>query len=276
LLKQQYEDEVYQNVFGVRNLSQHLLLEHDALSNTYIHAYLLNAEEELPESVLIKLLKQKAKTPEDLDVLLTYADHKGFDQFSFAVKLVSGRTLNVNDIGNIQLADQYSFLNAYIPKHPLWREMVLAHPDTLYSDDIAQKFIDKLPEDKTQWLEALNQLPLNIRNSLANRLAEEHFAYVYQLISDEQLYVNFILECIYKNDYSYFDEFYAYAQKHEFHHVKCILNIIYFKAINRELPLYQLDKIIKDYTNDLFISHSKNDVLKKIEYTIFADCKYQP
>src|SRR5690606_4450998 len=89
-------------------------------------------------------------------------------------------------------------------------------------------------------------------------------------------YVNFILECIYKNDYSYFDEFYAYAQKHEFHHVKCILNIIYFKAINRELPLYQLDKIINDYTNDLFISHSQNDVLEKIEYTIFADCKYQP
>lgn len=276
LLKQQYEDEVYQNVFGVRNLSHALLLEHHALSNTYINAYLLNAEEELPEQLLIRLLKQSLNQTADLDALLQYADHKGFHQLSFAVKLVSGRAFDVNDISKIQLEDQYSFLNAYIPKHPLWREMVLAHPDTLYSDDIAQKFIDELPEDKTQWLEALNQLPLNIRNSLANRLAEEHFAYVYQLISDEQLYVNFILECIYKNDYSYFDEFYAYAQKHEFHHVKCILNIIYFKAINRELPLYQLDKIIKDYTNDLFISHSKNDVLKKIEYTIFADCKYQP
>ncbi|MDA3433854.1 MULTISPECIES: hypothetical protein [Acinetobacter calcoaceticus/baumannii complex] len=215
LLKQQYEHAIYQNIFAVQNLVNTLLLEHHALSNHYINRYLLNAEE-LPEQVLIRLLKQSIQQPAELDALLQYADHKDIHQLGFAVKLVAGLTLDVNDISNIQLTDQYNFLNAYIPKHPLWREMVLAHPDTLYSDDIAQKFIDELPEDKTQWLEALNQLPLNIRNSLANRLAEEHFAYVYQLISDERLYVNFILECIYKNDYSYFDEFYAYAQKHEF------------------------------------------------------------
>ena len=275
LLKQQYEDEVYQNVFGVRNLSQRLLLEHDALSNTYIHAYLLNAEEELPESVLIKLLKQKAKTPEDLDVLLTYADHKGFDQFSFAVKLVSGRALNVNDIGNIQLADQYSFLNAYIPKHPLWREMVLAHPDTLYSDDIAQKFIDELPEDKTQWLEALNQLPLNIRNSLANRLAEEHFAYVYQLISDEHRYIDHIMQCIEQQDSTHFAEYYHYAIAHHFHHVVCILKIFEYKLLQRPLPLYELNKIITTYSEALCTQHSQNNHLQKIQYTIFAKCGYK-
>lgn len=275
LLKQQYEDAVYKNIFAVRNLINSLLLEHKALSNHYINTYLLNAEDELPEQLLIRLLKQSIHHIAELDALLQYADHKGFHQLSFAVKLVAGRTLNVNDIRHIQLAEQYSFLNAYIPKHPLWREMVLAHPDTLYSDEIAQKFIDELPDDQSQWLDVLNQLPLNIRNSLANRLAAEHFAYVYPLISNEQLYVNFILECIYKNDYSYFDEFYTYAQEHKFHHVKCILNIIYYKAINRELPLYQLNKIIENYTNNLFILHSENDILSKIEYTIFAECNYK-
>lgn len=275
LLKQQYEDEIYQNVFGVRNLSHALLLEHHALSNIYIHAYLLNAEEELPESVLIKLLKQKAKTPEDLDVLLTYADHKGFDQLSFAVKLVSGRAFDVNDIGNIELADQYSFLNAYIPKHPLWREMVLAHPDTLYSDDIAQKFIDELPENKTQWLDALNQLPLNIRNSLANRLAEEHFAYVYPLISDEHRYIDHIMQSIKQQDSTHFAEYYHYAIAHHFHHVVCMLKIFEYKLLQRPLPLGELNKIINTYSEALCNQHSQNNHLQKIEYTIFAKCAYK-
>lgn len=274
-LKQQYNETVYKNVFGNRSLSNTMILDHDALSNTFVNSYLLNAEDGLSENLLIKLLKQKINKTESMDVELTYVDHKGFNKLSFAIKLVSGRTLNVNDISGLQLEDQYTFLNAYIPKHPLWREMVLAHPNTLYNEEIAQKFIEELPEDKFQWLDALNKLPLNIRNSLANKLAEEHFTYIYPLISDEQLYVHFILECIYKNDYSYFDEFYVYAQEHKFYHVKCILDIIYYKAINRELPLYQLNKIIENYINNLFVLHSENDILNKIEYTIFAECNYK-
>ncbi|MEG1463056.1 MAG: hypothetical protein RSC48_08080, partial [Anaerorhabdus sp.] len=216
LLKQQYEHAVYQNVLAVRSLGNTLLLEHHALSNRYINRYLLNAEE-LPEQLLIRLLKQSSHQPAELDALLQYADHKSIHQLSFSVKLVAGLTLDINDISNMQLTDQYNFLNAYIPKHPLWREMVLAHPDTLYSDDIAQKFIDELPEDKTQWLNALNQLPLNIRNSLANRLAGEHFAYVYQLISDEQRYINHIMQCIEQQDSTHFAEYYHYAIAHHFH-----------------------------------------------------------
>ena len=274
LLKQQYEHAVYQNVFAVRSLGNTLLLEHDALSNRYISGYLLNAEE-LPEQLLIRLLKQSIHQPAELDALLQYADHKGIHQLGFAVKLVAGLTLDVNDISNIQLTDQYNFLNAYIPKHPLWREMVLAHPDTLYSDDIAQKFIDELPEDKTQWLDALNQLPLNIRNSLANRLAEEHFAYVYQLISDEQLYIDHIMQCIEQQDSTHFAEYYHYAIAHHFHHVVCMLKILEYKLLQRPLPLYELNKIIYAYSESLCNQHSQNNHLQKIQYTIFAKGGYK-
>lgn len=275
LLQQQYDEAVYQNVFANRHLVNTMILDHDALSNLFVNTYLLNAEDELSEGLLIRLLKQKLNTPEDLDVLLTYADHKGFNQLSFAVKLVAGRTFNVNDISNIQLEDQYSFLNSYIPKHPLWREMVLAHPDTLYSEDIAQKFIDELPEDKIQWLYALNQLPLNIRNSLANRLAEHNFAYVYQLISDEQRYIDHIMQCIEQQDSTHFAEYYHYANAYHFHHVVCMLKIFEYKLLQRPLPLYELNKIINAYSEALCSQHSQNNHLQKIQYTIFAKCGYK-
>lgn len=275
LLKQQYENAVYQNVFAVRSLGNTLLLEHNALSNRYINTYLLNAEDKLSEQLLIRLLKQSIHQPAELDALLQYTDHKSFHQLSFAVKLVADRTLNVNDIRHIQLAEQYSFLNAYIPKHPLWREMVLAHPDTLYSDDIAQNFIDELPEDKTQWHEALNQLPLNIRNSLANRLAEEHFAYVYPLISDEKRYIDHIMLCIEQQDSTHFAEYYHYAIAHHFHHVVCMLKIFEYKLLQRPLPIYELNKIINAYSEALCNQHSQNNFLQKIQYTIFAQCGYK-
>lgn len=275
LLQQQYDEAVYQNVFANRSLVNTMILDHDALSNSFVNTYLLNTEDELSEGLLIRILKQKLNIPEDLDVLLTYADHKGFDQFSFAVKLVADRSLNVNDINNIQLEDQYSFLNVYIPKHPLWREMVLAHPDTLYSDDIAQKFIDELPDNKTQWLDALNQLPLNIRKSLANRLAEHHFAYVYQLISDEQRYIDHIMQCIEQQDSTHFAEYYHYSIAHHFHHVVCILKIFEYKLLQRPLPLYELNKIINVYSEALCTQHSQKNHLQKIQYTIFAKCAYK-
>lgn len=276
LLKQQYDNAVYQNVFGVRSLGNSMLLDHNALSNTYINTYLLNAEDELSESLLIKLLKQKIHTPKDLDVLLTCSDHKGFNKLSFAIKLLAGFALNINDINDLELGDQYKFLNGYISGHPLWREMVLAHPDTLYSEDISQKFIEELPEDQTQWLDALNQLPLNIRNSLANKLAEHHFAYVYQLISDEQRYIDHIMQCIKKQDTAHFAEYYHYSIEHGFHHVFCILKIFEYNLLKRPLPLSELNKIINVYSEALCRQHSQNSHLQKIQYTIFAECSYKP
>lgn len=275
LLKQQYEDAVYQNIFTNRGLLNTLILDHRALSNSYAHAYLLEAEEALPESLLIKLLKQNVDQPKDLEFLEKYATHKGFNKLNFAIKLVAGHTLNVDEINNLQLEDQYQFLNTYIPKHPLWRELVLAHPATLYNDEIAEKFIAELPQDQTQWYNTLLQFPLNIRNDLANKLAEDNFESVYQLISDEQRYVDYILSCLPQNEFSRFDEFYTYAREHKFHHVACMLEIIRYKLQQRSLQIYDLNKIIENYTKNLFVAHSEQQELRKIDYTIFANCAFE-
>lgn len=275
LLKQQYDDAVYQNIFENQDLVGTLFLDYDALCNSYINAYLLKAENELEKNLLIKLLKKNVDMPEQLDVLLQYSDQKGFSKISFAIKIVAGHALDVGEITALQLENQYKFLNAYISKHPFWREIVFAHPETFYNDDIANNFIQELPQDKNQWYTTLLQFPLNIQNDLANKLAEQSFEYVYKLISEEQRYIEYILACIYQNDFSLFDEFDSYAQEHKFHHVKCMLDIIYYKASNRALSVYELNKIIENYTKNLFITHSENEVLSKIDYTIFANCKYE-
>lgn len=275
LLKQQYEDAVYQNIFANRSLVNTLILDHRALSNSYAHAYLLEAEEALPESLLIRFLKQNIDRPKDLEFLAKYATHKGFKKLNFAIKLVAVHALDVNEINDLQLEVQYSFLNEYIPKHPLWREMVLAHPATLYNDEIAEKFIAELPQDKTQWYNTLLQFPLNIQNDLANKLAEDNFESVYQLISDEHRYIQHIMKCIEQQDSAHFAEYYHYAIAHHFHHVFCTLKIYEYKLIGRPLPLYELNKIINAYSEALCTQHSQNNDLQPIDYTIFAKCGFK-
>ncbi|MHA3892189.1 DNA polymerase [Acinetobacter sp. GXMZU3951] len=276
LLKQQYEDAVYQNIFANRSLLNTLILEHRALSNSYAHAYLLKAEEELPESLLIRFLKQNVDRPKDLDFLVKYAAHKGFKKLNFAIKLVIGHSLDVNEINDLQLEVQYSFLNEYIPKHPLWREMVLAHPATLYNDAIAEKFIAELPQDKTQWYNTLLQFPLNIQNDLANKLAEDNFEYVYQLISDEQRYIHHIMQCIQHSYYENFANYYEFSKQRNFHHVFCILKIIEYKILNKPIKVYELNKIIENYVDGLFKTNSQDNLLTKIDFTIFSGCTYMP
>lgn len=273
MLKHQYDDAVYKNIFKNQDLVSTLFLDYDALSNSQVYAYLLKSENELDENLLLKILKKNVDTPEHLDVLLQYAEHKGFSKISFAIKIVAGHALDVDEITGLQLENQYKFLNAYIPQHPFWREMVFAHPETLYNNEIANNFIQELPQDKNQWYATLLQFPLNIQNDLANKLAEGNFEYVYKLISEEQRYVQYILGCIYQNDFSRFDEFYSYAQEHKFHHVKCMLDIIHYKVSNRALPVYELNKIIENHTKNLFVAHSENEILSKIDYTIFSNCK---